>query len=106
MYKDYKFHLHEFPQITIEAELNGSVTYVPPRNYTGVPLLNIIEKAQPKSDIYKIEIKAIDGYNVPFNSTELNQNPNIIISAYENSLRIVAKGYHGSFWIRKTGNSS
>jgi energy-coupling factor transport system substrate-specific component len=104
VFNPYTFYLHEFPQITIEAELNGSVTYVPLRNYTGVPLLNIIEKSQPKSNMYNIEIRAIDGYNVHFNSTELNQNPNIIVSAYENGLRIVAKDYHGSFWIRNINN--
>ncbi len=100
VYNPYTFYVGDFPKITIEAELIGDVTYVPPKNYTGVPLYLAIEKAQPRLQIYYIQLRATDGYSVRFNSTEVDKNDNIIIASEDGRLRIVAGHYHGSYWIK------
>ena len=100
VYNPYTFYVGDFPQVTIEAELIGDVSYEPPRNYSGVPLNNVLEKAQPKYDTYKVLIRAHDTYSVMFNSSDINDSDNIIIISVAGGLKIVAKGYHGSYWIK------
>ncbi|MHA2096433.1 MAG: hypothetical protein ACW98F_17580, partial [Candidatus Hodarchaeales archaeon] len=69
-------------------------------NYTGVPLYQIIEKAQPKDEFFDILLRAND-YSVVFNSTEVEKNDNLIVVAVEGGLKLVAAHYHGSYWIKK-----
>ncbi len=100
VYNPYTFYISDFPQITIEAELIGDVSYEPPRNYSGVPLYRLVDKAQPKLELFNILLKANDGYSVTFNSTEVDNNENIIVVKAETGLKIVAAHYHGSYWIK------
>ncbi len=88
-------------QITVEAELIGDVTYVPPKNYTGVPLFHIVERAQPKTENFIVQLSASDGYQVDFSGEEIYRDRSIIVTSTEIGLRIVAHNYHGSFWIEK-----
>lgn len=101
VYEPYTYFPTDFPKITIEAELIGEVTYVPPKNYSGVPLFLVINRAQPISGTYLLDLQASDGYTVRFNSTQIANNNEIIISAEETGLRIVAAQYPGSYWINK-----
>ncbi|MFX1506407.1 MAG: ECF transporter S component [Promethearchaeota archaeon] len=88
-------------QITIEAELIGDVTYEPPTNYTGVPLYILIETAQPISEIYLVKVIASDGYYIEFNSTEIKDNPSLILTMESIGLRLIAGNFHGSYWVKK-----
>ena len=101
VYEPYTYFPTDFPKISIEAELIGEITYVPPKNYSGVPLFLIINKAQPKSSDYILYLQATDGYSVQFNSTEIADNEKIIVSTDDTGLRIVAAQFPGSYWIKK-----
>ena len=99
VYNPYTYYQGDFPQITIEAELIGDVTYIPPTNYSGVPLYLIIGWAQPINDDFIVKLKASDHYEVSFSSVEISENTNIIVVSNLGSFRIVAAGFHGSLWI-------
>ena len=103
IYNPYTYYPADFldRQITIEAELIGDVTYEPPKNYTGVPLYILIENAQPISEIYIVKIIASDGYFIEFNSTEIQENPFIILTTDSAGLRLIAGYFHGSYWVKK-----
>ncbi|MHA1207173.1 MAG: ECF transporter S component [Candidatus Hodarchaeales archaeon] len=100
VYNPYTYYANDFPHITIEAELIGDVTYIPPMNYSGVPLYVIIGWAQSKTENYDILLKASDGYEVVFTSIEISHNSNIIITSNLNSFTLVAAGFHGNRWIK------
>jgi len=103
IYNPYTYYPADFldRQITIEAELIGDVTYEPPKNYTGIPLYVLIENAQPISEIYTVKIIASDGYFIEFNSTEIEENPFIILTMDSTGLRLIAGHFHGSYWVKK-----
>lgn len=103
IYNPYTYYPADFldRQVTVEAELVGDVTYEPLKNYTGVPLFIIIETADPTSDFYIVIILASDGYQVEFNSTEIQNDKSLIITMEANGLRLVANNFHGSYWIQK-----
>lgn len=101
VYNPYTLYLADFTQIQVEAELIGDETYIPPRNYTGVSLRSVINKARPKSESYVVKIIASDGYFNEFNSTEILNDPTIILSSDETGIMIVAGNFHGSFWVKK-----
>jgi ABC-type thiamin/hydroxymethylpyrimidine transport system permease subunit len=100
VYNPYTYYPNDFPHITIEAELVGDVTYIPPMNYSGVPLSVIVGWAQPERESYNILIKASDGYAVIFTNNNVSHNSNIIIISNLNSFALVAAGFHGSLWIK------
>ena len=98
----YRFSYLAFAEheITIEAELIGSVTYVPPQNYTGIPLSVILTEAQPLTLATTLQVLSSDGFNAPFPIEEVLNDSEIILIV-DNGLRLVAKNYHGSYWIQK-----
>ncbi len=100
VFNPYTYYQNDFLHITIEAELIGDVTYIPPMNYTGVSLYVIVGWAQPQQDTYNIVLKASDNYEVTFSSEEVAYNTNIIIISSFNSFSIVAEGFHGNRWIK------
>ncbi len=87
-------------EITVEAELVGSVTYVPPQNYTGIPLAIILSHAHPADGASTLLVLASDGYSATFSLLDILGDSDIII-VVDNGLRIVAKYYSGEFWVRK-----
>ena len=103
IYNPYTYYPADFldRQVTVEAELIGDVTYISPRNYTGVPLEIIITEAQPMSEIYMAKVIASDGYYVTFNSTEIQYDLSLILIMESTGLRVVAGNFHGSYWINK-----
>ncbi|MFX1515890.1 MAG: ECF transporter S component [Promethearchaeota archaeon] len=103
IYNPYTYYPADFldRQVTIEAELIGDVTHESPRNYTGVPLYILIENAKPKSETYAIKVTASDGYFIEFDSTEIKNNPNVILTIDSTGLRLIARDFHGSYWIKK-----
>ncbi|UCG01125.1 MAG: ECF transporter S component [Candidatus Heimdallarchaeota archaeon] len=103
IYNPYTFYPADFldRQVTIEAELIGDVSYEPPKNYTGVPLYIIIEAAQPVSEIFLVKVIASDGYFIVLSSTEIQENPSLILTMEPTGLRLIAKNLHGSYWVKK-----
>jgi energy-coupling factor transport system substrate-specific component len=100
--RPYHFNYSAFAsaQVTVEAELIGSVTYVPPRNYTGVPLTVVLAYASPTSGATTLRVLASDGYSVLFPLSDVLANPEIIL-VIENGLRLVAKNWSGAYWVEK-----
>ncbi|MDO8123365.1 MAG: ECF transporter S component [Candidatus Hermodarchaeota archaeon] len=98
----YRFSYIAFTEheITIEAELIGSVTYVPPQNYTGIPLSVILAEAQPLTFAETLQVLSSDGFSAPFSIDEVLDDSEIILIV-DNGLRLVAKNYHGSYWVQK-----
>jgi len=88
-------------QVTIVAELKGSYTYIPPKNYTGVSLHVILAKAEPKTDVYTVSVIASDGYKAVFNLTQVMQDDKLILIQEDGSLRLVAANYDGSYWVKQ-----
>ncbi|MFX1562980.1 MAG: ECF transporter S component [Promethearchaeota archaeon] len=87
-------------EVTIEAELIGSVTYVPARNYTGIPMSVILAYAQPSTSATTVLVLASDGYSAVFSLVDVEGDPDIILTI-DDGFRLVAKNYPGSFWVEK-----
>jgi hypothetical protein len=88
-------------EITIIAELVGEYTYVPPQEYTGVPVHIILEEAQPNGDASSVRVIASDGYEAQFNYTEVINDNALILTQEEGKLRLVAGEYAGQYWVKK-----
>ncbi len=99
VYDDFEEHEKE-----VLAELEGSVTYEPPRNYTGIPLNVIINHAEPRDGASKIRVIATDGYDREFDLESVMNDDEVIISYDEGEYRIVVdsnkEDYTGSDWVQ------
>jgi len=87
--------------VMVTAELLGSSTYVPPQDYTGIPLSDLLERAQPKEGAQTVLVIAKDGYEVRFDLSSLLENKAVILSLDRGRLRLIATGYEGSYWVRR-----
>lgn len=94
-YEDFSEH-----EITVNAELIGSATYVSPRNYTGIPLSIIISEANPSNDSERVIVSANDGYSAVFLLSEVLSDDQLIIVFDEGSYTIVAANYDGAYWVK------
>jgi len=88
-------------EITIIAELIGEYTYVPPTEYTGVPLHIILEQAHPNEGASSIRVIASDGYEARFNYTDVLDDNALILIQEDGTLRLVAGEYAGQYWVKK-----
>ena len=84
---------------TVRTEMRGSVTHVPPADYTGVPVDLVLERASPSADAATVRIVASDGYEARFPLSELTDNPDILLILDGEALRLVAPGYDGAYWV-------
>ena len=99
----FNFRYDEFTahEVTIVAELIGSVTYVEPRNYTGVPLRTVLSEAQPTADAEEGVVRGSDGYYVIFQLDDVMVDHELLVVREDGSFRIVAANYDGGFWVRQ-----
>ena len=100
-YRPVDFERHA---ITVTAELKGQVTYIPPADYTGVPLSLILEQADPKPGAETILIVATDGYEAEFELSSVMNDGNVLLAQDGDTLRIVAPGYEGAYWVKMVSN--
>ncbi|MCF6096888.1 ECF transporter S component [Thermovorax subterraneus] len=100
--KPISFRLSDFEEYetTIIAELRGQVTHVPPREYTGIPLRVILQKASPREGAKKLKVIAADGYTVEFNMQEVLNDDRMLLSREGDMLRLVAGNYSGGYWVK------
>ena len=98
----YTFSMKDYESevITIEAELQGSVTYVPPQNYTGVPLRKVLENATPMQNAGWVDVIGRDGYSATFAFDELMEEERVIVIEEGEKLRLIAGGFDGAYWVR------
>ena len=86
--------------VTVQAELRGSYLHLQTRNYTGVPLTAILERASPKASASEVRLVAADGYSVLLALQEVIDNPEMIIVADKDRSNLVADKLDGSQWIQ------
>ncbi|MFX1510348.1 MAG: ECF transporter S component [Promethearchaeota archaeon] len=87
-------------EVTFEAQLIGSVTQLPPQNYTGIPLALILADAQPYNSSNTLQVLASDGYSATFSLDDILNDEEIIL-VVEDGLRLVAKNFPGWYWVEK-----
>ncbi|HIH00586.1 TPA: hypothetical protein HA259_00635 [Thermoplasmata archaeon] len=97
----YDFSYEDFVdyEVVVNAELVGTVTYVPPRNYTGVLLSTVLFHADPEDGATEVVVTASDGYYVVFNLADVLADDGMIIVDEGDSFRIVADSYEGGYWV-------
>jgi len=88
-------------EVIIIAELIGEYTYVPPQEYTGVPLNIILERAHPNGDASSVKVIASDGYEARFNYTDVLDDNALILIQEDGKLRLIAGEYEGQYWVKK-----
>ena len=99
--ESFKFVYSDFKdqEVTINAELIGSVTHVAPKNYTGIPLRLVLEQAAPKAGAEKVVIIGSDGYSATFRLADVLSDDKLIITEEDSGFRIVAANYEGAYWV-------
>jgi ABC-type thiamin/hydroxymethylpyrimidine transport system permease subunit len=99
----YVFRYSEWSDraVIVRAELRGSVSYVPPQNYAGVPLFAVLEAARPNADAITVRVVADDGYEARFDFQAVLEDAEMILALDSNRLRLVAANYDGSYWVRR-----
>lgn len=101
--KPFSYQLSDFDQYetTITAELKGQVTYVPPQEYTGIPLRVIIQEASPLEGAKKLKVMATDGYMVEFELQKVLNDDRMLLIREGDMLRLIAGNYSGGYWVKQ-----
>jgi ABC-type thiamin/hydroxymethylpyrimidine transport system permease subunit len=97
---DYRPIDFEDESVSVTAELKGAVTYVPPTEYAGVPLASILERAGLRKQAREVRVVASDGYYAIFDLHDVVNRPEVILVQEDDTLRLVATGYEGAYWVR------
>jgi energy-coupling factor transport system substrate-specific component len=99
----YTFRYGEWTgeEATVHTELRGSSTYVPARDYRGVPLVDVLEAARPRSGSASVRVIADDGYEATFSWEDVGPGSEILLTLDEGRLRLVAPGHDGAYWVRR-----
>jgi energy-coupling factor transport system substrate-specific component len=87
-------------EVTIEAELQGAYTHIPPTNYTGILVHEILEIAIPLPEADNLRVKARDGYTIEFDLEAVMNDEQFLISVSDDGLWLVAANYDGSLWVK------
>jgi ABC-type thiamin/hydroxymethylpyrimidine transport system permease subunit len=100
----FSFRLEDFAgsEVTIEAELIGAYTHIPPANYTGILIATILAQASPLPDSIGLQVSARDGYSVRFEDlTAVMDDQNMLLTTNDDGLWLIAANYDGSLWVRQ-----
>ncbi|TFG31301.1 hypothetical protein EU527_12720 [Candidatus Thorarchaeota archaeon] len=100
----YTFTLDDFSEelVTIEAELIGAYTHLPPANYTGVLISTILQHAQLLPEASALQVSARDGYTVIFEDLEsVMSDTHLLLSMTSDGFWLIAGEYDGSLWVRQ-----
>ncbi|TXT56803.1 MAG: conserved membrane protein of unknown function [Candidatus Thorarchaeota archaeon] len=97
----YVYHPGTFPDesVTIEAELQGAYTHLPPANYSGVPVSRILHEASPLPEASMLRVVARDGYSARFSLADVMTDSRLILSVAEDELWLIAADYDGAYWV-------
>ncbi len=97
----YTFRYSDFEdsEVVITAELVGSVTYVGPREYTGVLLGDIVDMASPEESATEVFVTGRDGYYVVFDLDDVLADQELIIIYEDGALRVIGADYAGGYWV-------
>ncbi|MCX6099225.1 MAG: ECF transporter S component [Candidatus Bipolaricaulota bacterium] len=86
---------------TVRTEMRGSVTYVPPADYTGIPVSLVLQRAGPSEGASTVRVVASDGYEARFALPDLATDPDVLLILEGEALRLVAPGYDGAYWVEQ-----
>jgi energy-coupling factor transport system substrate-specific component len=86
---------------TVTAELRGSVSYEAPRPYTGIPLPNALQRADPEPEASRVRVIADDGYEAAFELAAVLRDETMLLVLENGTVRLVAAAYEGSYWVRR-----
>jgi len=89
------------PRTTVLAELRGSVTCVPPANYEGVLVRDVLKAARPSEGARSLRVIADDGYEVTFDLANVWGDGELLLTREGDAVRLVAAAYDGSAWVRR-----
>lgn len=95
-YEDFIDH-----ETTITAELVGSITYVEPREYTGIPLRTVVTEAQPLPGASEVLVRGSDGYHVTFLLEDVLNDDELLVVEEDGTFRIVGANYEGGYWVEQ-----
>lgn len=97
------FRLSDFGryETTITAELKGQVSYVPPQEYTGIPLKIILRQASPREGAKKLKVMGTDGYTVEFELQKVLTDDRMLLIREGEMLRLIAGNYEGGYWVKQ-----
>jgi hypothetical protein len=88
-------------EVTITTEMQGSLSYIPPRPYTGVPIALVLEAVHPNEDATEVVVTSSDGYQKSFDLQTLRSNREVILVLEDQELNLVAAGFDGSYWVKQ-----
>ncbi len=99
----YTFHYGDWEgeQVTVTAEVRGSVTYVSPQPYTGVLLRDVLARAEPKSGASTVRVIADDGYEASFALDAVMDDDSLLLTLDAGRLQLVAAAYDGAHWVKR-----
>ena len=86
---------------TITAELRGSVTSIPAREYTGPLLRDIVARAEPEDTAASLRVISSDGYEIELQWDEVLLDEDLLLVQEDSGLRLVAAAYDGSYWVQQ-----
>lgn len=95
----FRYSDFEDLEVVVNAELIGSVTHVEPKDYTGVPLNALIERARPDSGASDVHVLATDGYFAVFQLEDVLEDDELILVLEDGKLGVVAANYEGAYWV-------
>ncbi len=97
------FRLSRFAdqETTIIAELVGEFTHIPPAEYTGIPVKNILAEAAPNADATLLRVIAGDGYIVEFPLKDVLADDAMLLIQEDDTLRLIAGNYPGGHWVKQ-----
>lgn len=99
----YDFHYEDFSdqEVTVNAELIGSVTHVDPRDYTGIRLSVIVQEASPSAEANVVRVYGSDGYFASFELSDVLSDGELILIYEDGGYRLVAANYEGAYWVEE-----
>ena len=99
----FSFTLEDFPgsEVTIEAELIGAYTHIPPANYTGLLISTILQQASVQSGATGLQIIARDGYSISLDIADVMIDSELLLTKSDDGLWLIAENYDGSMWVRQ-----
>ena len=99
----FSFAIDDFGsnETTIEAELIGAYTHLPPANYTGPLLSTILERANVQEGALGVHVIAKDGYSISLELTSVMTDSHLLLTRNDDGLWLIAANYDGAMWVRQ-----
>jgi energy-coupling factor transport system substrate-specific component len=85
--------------VTITAALQGSVTTIPAREYTGALLRDVLNRAEPQASVKEVRVIAADGYEVTLDWHAVLSDARMLLDLEDDGILLVAAAYDGSYWV-------